>query len=128
MSAPRRILIVEDSSNDAEMVARVLRRGGYDLTYERVETAQTMLAALVREKWDLVIADYSMPHFNGLAALKLLQEQRLDLPFIIVSGSVGEDLAVQAMKAGAHDYVLKGNLARLPLAVERELRDCEVRS
>src|SRR5579863_6645590 len=127
MSAPRHILIVEDSPDDAELVARALRRGGCDLTFERVETAQTMLAALVKQKWDVVIADYSLPHFNGLAALKLLQEQRLDLPFILVSGTVGEELAVQAMKAGAHDYVLKGNLSRLPFAVERELRDCEVR-
>jgi PAS domain S-box-containing protein len=127
MSVPRHILIVEDSADDAELAARALRRGGCELTYERVETPQAMHAALARAKWDLVIADYSMPHFNGLAALKLLQEQGLDLPFILVSGAVGEDAAVQAMKAGAHDYVLKNNLARLPPAVERELREAEVR-
>ncbi|HEY6419448.1 MAG TPA: response regulator [Candidatus Binataceae bacterium] len=127
MSAPRHILIVEDSADDAELAARALRRGGCELTYERVETPEAMRAALARTKWDLVIADYSMPHFNGLAALQLLQEQGLDLPFILVSGAVGEDVAVQAMKAGAHDYVLKNNLSRLPPAVERELRESEVR-
>ncbi|MGA9721558.1 MAG: response regulator [Candidatus Binatus sp.] len=127
MNPPRRILMVEDSADDAELTARALRRGGYDLTYDRVETPEAMRAALMRAKWDLVIADYSMPRFNGLAALKLLREQGLDLPFILVSGTVGEDVAVEAMKCGADDYVLKSNLARLPLAVERELRDCEVR-
>src|SRR5208282_3262416 len=127
MSESRRILMVEDSADDAELTARALRRGGCNLTYERVETPEAMRAALLREKWDLVIADYSMPHFNGLAALKLLQEQGLDLPFILVSGTVGEHVAVEAMKSGAGDYVLKNNLVRLPLAVERELRDFEMR-
>jgi len=127
MSAPLRILMVEDSAHDAELTARALRRSGYELTFERVESPEAMRAALLREKWDLVIADYSMPHFNGLAALKLLQEQGLDLPFILVSGTVGEHVAVEAMKSGAGDYVLKNNLVRLPLAVERELRDFEMR-
>ena len=127
MSAPRRILMVEDSADDAELAARALRRSGCELTFERVETPEAMRAALLREKWDLVIADYSMPHFNGIAALKLLQEQGLDLPFILVSGTVGEEVAVEAMKCGAGDYVLKNNLVRLPLAVERELRDFEMR-
>jgi two-component system sensor histidine kinase/response regulator len=127
MSAPRRILMVEDSADDAELTARALRRSGCELTFERVETPEAMHAALLQEKWDLVIADYSMPHFNGIAALRLLQEQGLDLPFILVSGTVGEDVAVEAMKCGAGDYVLKNNLVRLPLAVERELRDFEMR-
>jgi signal transduction histidine kinase len=127
MSAPRRILMVEDSADDAELTARALRRSGCEMTFERVETSEAMRAALLREKWDLVIADYSMPHFNGLEALKLLQEQGLDLPFILVSGTVGEDVAVEAMKCGAGDYVLKNNLVRLPFAVERELRDFEMR-
>ncbi len=117
MNAPRRILMVEDSANDAELTARALRRSGYELTFERVETPEAMQAALTRAKWDLVIADYSMPRFNGLDALKLLRDQGLDLPFILVSGTVGEDVAVEAMKCGADDYVLKSNLARLPLAV-----------
>ncbi len=91
------------------------------------DTFEAMLTALEQEKWDLVISDYAMPHFNGIAALKLLQTQELDLPFILVSGAVGEEVAVQAMKAGAQDYILKHNLARLAPAVERELRDADVR-
>lgn len=121
------ILIVEDSEDDAELVARALRRGGCDLTYQRVETPAAMAAALARPGWDLVIADYTMPHFNGLSALKLLREKELDLPFILVSATIGEEVAVQAMKAGANDYVMKHNLARLWPAVERELGDAEVR-
>jgi two-component system sensor histidine kinase/response regulator len=127
MSTPRRILMVEDSADDADLTARALWRSGCELTFERVETPEAMRAALLWEKWDLVIADYSMPHFNGLAALKLVQEQGLDLPFILVSGTVGEEVAVEAMRCGADDYVLKNNLMRLPLAVERELRDFEMR-
>ena len=127
MSEPRRILIVEDSPDDAELSIRALRRAGIDLTFQRVETPEAMRKALAEGTWDLVIADYSIPRFNGLAALKMLRESGLDLPFILVSGTVGEDVAVEAMKDGADDYVLKSNLARLPLAVERELRDSEVR-
>lgn len=127
MSQPRRILIVEDSPDDAELSVRALRRGGCDLTYQRVDTPDAMRSALQGSTWDLVIADYSMPHFNGLAALKMLRDTGLDLPFILVSGKVGEEVAVEAMRCGADDYVLKSNLARLPLAVERELRDYEVR-
>ncbi len=127
MNATRRILIVDDSADDAELTVRALRRGGCDLRYQRVDTPESMRAALGEEHWDLVIADYAMPRFNGLAALKMLRETGLDLPFILVSGTVGEDVAVEAMKCGADDYVLKSNLARLPMAVERELRDSEVR-
>ena len=128
MNGPRRILIVDDSPDDAELAAQALRRGGFPLTYQRVDTPEAMHAALGEGIWDVVIADYSMPRFNGLAALKMLRDTGLDLPFILVSGTVGEELAVEAMKRGADDYVLKSNLARLPLAVERELRDCEVRA
>ncbi len=127
MNQPRHILIVEDSADDAELAVRALRQSGCELTYQRVDTPEAMLAALQGAHWDLVIADYSMPRFNGLAALKMLRNAGLDLPFILVSGTVGEDVAVEAMKCGAQDYVLKSNLARLPLAVERELRDYEVR-
>ncbi len=122
-----RLLIVEDSADDAELIVRTLRRAGCDLTYERVETSVAMQAALARETWDLVISDFSMPRFNGLAALKLLREKELDIPFILVSGTIGENVAVQAMKAGAQDYILKGNLARLAPAIERELREYEGR-
>ncbi|HVB79598.1 MAG TPA: response regulator [Candidatus Binataceae bacterium] len=121
------LLIVEDSADDAELMVQALRRAGVNPTYERVETSEAMQAALARESWNLVISDYSMPHFSGLAALKLLQDTEPDLPFILISGSVGEDVAVEAMKAGANDYILKGNLARLAPAVQRELRDAELR-
>jgi two-component system, sensor histidine kinase and response regulator len=127
MAELEKILIVDDSEDDAKLMVHALRRAGHDLKSERVDSPEAMLAALKRESWDLVISDYSMPRFNGIAALKLLKAQNLDLPFILVSGAVGEDVAVQAMKAGAQDYILKHNLARLPPAVERELREAEVR-
>ena len=97
MSIPLRVLLIEDSEDDAALVMRTLRRGGYDLTYERVETADTMRVALHRHPWDLVISDYSMPRFTGPAALQVLQEEGIDLPFIIVSGTIGEETAVSAM-------------------------------
>ncbi len=128
MSKSRRILLVEDSADDAELAVRALRRGGCQLTYQRVDTPEAMLAALEAGGWEVVIADYSMPRFNGLAALKMVRDTGLDLPFILVSGTVGEDVAVEAMRCGADDYVMKSNLARLPLAVERELRDSAVRA
>jgi two-component system cell cycle sensor histidine kinase/response regulator CckA len=127
MSAPLRVLLVEDSPIHADLLARELRRSGYNPTYERVDTAEAMRAALAREPWDLVISDYYLPEFSGLEALRILKESGLDLPFIIVTGSVGEDLAVEAMKAGAHDYLLKGNLARLGAAIEREIREADGR-
>ncbi|MUG98571.1 response regulator [Scytonema sp. UIC 10036] len=117
------VLIVEDSEDDAFLVLRELRRGGYTLDYVRVDTPTEMHAALDRQSWDIVIADYNMPTFSAPEALKLLQSRKLDLPFIIVSGTIGEDVAVAAMKAGAHDYLIKGNLTRLVPAVERELRE-----
>ncbi len=127
MGLPEKILIVDDSPDDAELVVQSLRHGGHELTFERVDTYDAMLAALQQKTWDLVIADYAMPRFDGISALRLLKTQKLDLPFILVSGTVGEEVAVQAMREGAHDYILKQNLARLPLAVERELRDAETR-
>lgn len=127
MSIPLRVLLIEDSEDDAILLLRELRRGGYQLTFERVDTPATMLSALGRKKWDLIVCDYSMPQFSAPAALKLLQESGLDLPFIIVSATIGEDIAVAAMKAGAHDYIIKGNLVRLVPAIERELREAEVR-
>jgi diguanylate cyclase (GGDEF)-like protein/PAS domain S-box-containing protein len=127
MGVPLRALIVEDSADDAELLLRELRRGGYDPKYERVETPEAMSDALARQEWDVVIADYNLPRFNAPAALAVLHESRLDLPFIIVSGSVGEDAAVKAMKAGVHDYIMKGNLKRLVPSIERELREAAVR-
>jgi two-component system, NarL family, sensor histidine kinase UhpB len=124
---PLQVLIVEDSENDAELLDLELQRAGYDTSYQRVETASAMEAALGEKSWDLIVADYVMPHFSGLAALALVKQKGLDLPFIIVSGHITEDTAVAAMKAGAHDYVMKDNLTRLGPAVERELREAEVR-
>ncbi|MBN1136895.1 MAG: response regulator [Anaerolineae bacterium] len=120
-------LIVEDSEDDALLIARELRRGGYELTSERVDTLDDFRSATARQAWQVIIADYSMPHFSALAALRQVWEMGLDVPFIIVSGTIGEDSAVAAMKAGAHDYVMKDNLARLVPAVQRELREAESR-
>ncbi len=127
MSISLRVLVVEDSEDDILLLKRQLQRGGYDLTLERVETAIQMSAALDRQRWDVIISDYNLPQFSGLAALELMQARGIDLPFIIVSGVIGEEVAVQAMKAGAHDYVMKDDLARLVPAIERELREVEVR-
>jgi len=124
---PLSLLLVEDSEDDAELVLLELRRGGYDVSSSRVENAEDMRAALGRRKWDLVIADYVMPRFSGPAAMHLLNGSGYDIPIIIVSGHIGEDIAVSAMKAGANDYVMKDRLARLVPAVERELRESEVR-
>jgi PAS domain S-box-containing protein len=128
MGVDLKVLIVEDSEDDALLLARRLRKGGYDPTWERVDTPEDMGAALDGRSWDLVISDHSMPAFSSSAALGLLRSKGfVDLPFIIVSGNIGEDAAVAAMKAGAHDYLMKDNLARLNTAIERELRDAEVR-
>lgn len=124
---PIRVLIVEDSEDDAVLVVHELRKGGYQPQWERVETEETMQAALDRQPWDVIIADYRMPRFTGLAALKVLQGSGRDIPFLVVSGSIGEEMAVAAMKAGVHDYIMKDNLARLVVAIERELRDAEGR-
>src|ERR1051326_5629678 len=98
MTSPLHALIVEDSRDDCLLVERELKRGGFHPVIERVDTPEAMRAALNQQRWDVVIADYSMPQFSGLAALKLLQEKRIDLPFILVSGTIGEDLAVEAMQ------------------------------
>ena len=128
MKIPLRVLIVEDSEFDAQMMVSLLRKGGYDITFERVETSEAMHAALEARPWNLILADYNLPNFNAPAALKVLQEEGLDLPFIIVSGGIGEDIAVASMKAGAHDYLMKGNLYRLGPAVDRELREAANRA
>ncbi len=127
MAKPLRALIVEDSEDDALLVIRELERGGYAPIFERVETAEAMTAALKKQVWDIICSDYQMPHFNALEALKLLQQSGLDLPFMIISGTIGEDTAVATMKAGAHDYLMKGNLVRLVPTIGRELNDAQVR-
>jgi diguanylate cyclase (GGDEF)-like protein len=121
-----RLLLIEDSSDDAELVVSALSRGGYDVVTKRVDTAAELTAALDREEWDVAIADYTMPGL-GTEALDLLRQRDADLPFIFVSGTIGEDAAVAAMQTGAHDYIMKGNLKRLAPAVERELRAAGVR-
>src|SRR5688572_24778345 len=127
MSTYLRILLVEDSEDDARLVLREVRRAGYEVEYERVETADAMRAALSRQPWDLIICDFSLPQFNAPRALELLKESGIDLPFIIVSGTIGEESAVNALKAGAHDFIIKGNFARLIPAIQRELKDAAIR-
>src|SRR6266853_1681914 len=127
MQVPLRVLIAEDSEDDARLLLRELQQAGYQPTYERVDTPAAMTSALDRHAWDLVIGDYSMPAFSGPAALALLRARDPDTPFIFVSGTIGEDVAVEAMRDGAQDYVIKGNLRRLAPAIERELREAESR-
>ena len=122
-----RALIAEDSEDDVLLLLRVLRKAGYEPVYERVWTAPAMQAALQRQAWDIVISDYEMPNFGGFEALQLLKESGHDLPFILVSAVISEETAVAAMKAGAHDYIMKRNLARLVPAIERELREAQTR-
>ena len=119
--------MVEDSESDAALALRELTKNGRRLTVKRVDTEADFLAALDRQGWDLVLCDFSMPHFNGLTALQLFRQRNLDIPFIFVSGAISEDTAVGAMKAGAHDYVMKTNLKRLAPAVEREIREASER-
>ncbi len=128
MSVSLRVLIVEDSEEDALLLVRELKRGGYEPTYERVDTASATQAALERQRWDLVIGDHSMPGFSGTAALALVRDRGLDIPFICVSGTISEEQAVAAMKAGASDYFAKGQLTRLVPAIERELREAKGRA
>ena len=127
MATPLRVLICDDSQDDVALTVRELRRGGYEPSIEHVDTPTAMAAALERESWDVVLSDYTMPQFSAPAALALVQERGVDVPFIIVSGSIGEDAAVEAMRAGASDYILKDRPARLPSAVERALREAELR-
>ncbi|MDA8434158.1 MAG: response regulator [Nitrospiraceae bacterium] len=127
MAGSLRVLHIEDSEDDSLLARRELRRCGYDLYLRRVQSRDEMEAALLGESWDLVLSDYVMPQFSGLDALNLLKTSGIDLPFIVVSGKIGEETAVEAMKAGAHDYILKGNLARLCPAIARELGDAATR-
>jgi diguanylate cyclase (GGDEF)-like protein/PAS domain S-box-containing protein len=124
---PLRVLLVEDSEDDAALTLRQLKKGGYEPSFKRVDTPETMRAALEVREWDIILSDYNMPEFSGPAALALLRSTDIDLPFIVISGAMGEESAVALMKAGAHDYIMKDNLARLIPAIERELREAEVR-
>lgn len=122
-----RALVVDDSEEDTLLLVRELHRGGYTPTVERVDTADQMTVALERRSWDVVLADCAMPSFSALAALSLLKASGLDIPFIIVSGTIGEETAVEAMRSGAQDFMIKGKLARLLPAIEREVRAAERR-
>jgi PAS domain S-box-containing protein len=127
MGTPLQVLIIEDVEDDALLMLRELEKGGYSPVHRRVETAEAMKAALQQKPWDIIISDYHLPRFTGLQALKLFKGTGIDIPFILVSGMIGEELAVEAMKAGVHDYIMKGNLARLVPAIERELREAQGR-
>lgn len=127
MDRPLRVLIVDDSQDDAELLIRELQCGGYAPTFERVETASAMKMMLENHPWDIVLADHSMPYFSAIGALTQLQLSGLDLPFIIVSGSIGDGNAVACMKAGAHDYIMKDDLTRLVPAIEREVSEAKER-
>ncbi|MGE0453566.1 MAG: ATP-binding protein [Vicinamibacteria bacterium] len=122
-----RLLLIEDSENDAVLLLRELRQLGYEVAWERVETRAAMVAALEAGRWDLIISDFRMPSFSAREAIAVCRDQRVDLPLIIVSGTVGEEDAVDCLKLGAHDFVVKGRLARLGPAIERCLREFEER-
>jgi FixJ family two-component response regulator len=122
------ILMVEDSPDDALMTIRELVRGDYKVEWERVDTEEAMMRALwEKQHWDVILCDYNMPRFSTLRALELVQKSGLDIPFIIISGVIGETLAVEMMKAGAHDFLIKGKIGRLGAAIEREIQDMKVR-
>jgi K+-sensing histidine kinase KdpD len=120
---PLKVLIVEDSELDTSLLLRELAKSGYSITHKRVENAHDMETALESESWDIILSDYVMPNFSGLGAIRIARKKNPDLPLIIISGQIGEDTAVEAMKAGAHDYIGKGFLKRLGPAVERELAE-----
>ncbi|MCJ7588644.1 MAG: PAS domain S-box protein [Candidatus Aminicenantes bacterium] len=127
MTTLLRVLLVEDSEDDAQLILHQLRRGCYDPRWERVATPEAMTDSLNREQWDVILCDYQMPRFSAPAALKLVREREIDIPFIIVSGKIGEDTAVAMMKAGTHDYLMKDKLAKLVVAIEREMREARIR-
>ncbi|MFA6007743.1 MAG: PAS domain S-box protein [Candidatus Shapirobacteria bacterium] len=124
---PIHILYIEDSTNDAELVIHALVKAGWEPEFERMQTAEAMRQALEKKSWDVILSDYRLPQFSGLSALAIFKESGLDIPFIIVSGAIGEETAVEAMKAGANDYIMKDHLQRLAPALERELQDSVVR-
>src|SRR5258708_3301652 len=127
MGAPLRVLMIEDSEDEAVLLLREVRRGSYDVESERVDLPDTLKSALDKQTWDLIVSDFSMPHFSGTDALRLLRAKGSDVPFIFVSGTMGEETAVAALQDGAQDYLMKTNLKRLVPAVQRALREAEER-
>lgn len=127
MDEPLRVLVIEDAEDDCALLLRELKQGGYAPSHRRVDTPEALTAALESQSWDVILGDYTMPRFTGTHALAMVRGGGLDIPFIFVSGTIGEDTAVAAMKAGAQDYIMKGNLKRLVPAVEREVREARQR-
>jgi PAS domain S-box-containing protein len=127
MTRSLRVLVVEDSGSDADLNIRQLEKAGYSVSYTLVDNSADMQAALKKGTFDIVLSDHNMPQFSSAGALSSLQESNTDIPFIIISGAIGEETAVQMMKAGAQDYVMKSNLSRLAPVVERELKDAQLR-
>ena len=128
MSKAIRLLMVEDSEDDAALLLRALKQGGFDVQYERVYSAAALKEALAERQWDAVVSDFRMPGFTGLDALRIYRSTGLDIPFMLISGTIGEETAVQAMKGGASDYIMKQSLARLAPALERELKETQARA
>lgn len=121
-------LIVEDSEDDAELIVRLIKKSGYSLYHKRIDTSNQMEEALNNKEWDIIISDYKMPNFSGIKALEILNQSGLDIPFILVSGAIDEGTAVEAMRKGAADYIMKNNLPRLIPAIEREIKECKIRA
>lgn len=127
MTIPLSVLIVKDVGSDVELLVRALKKADYDPAFEQVQTEESFRAALSKQQWDIVVSDYRMPQFDGFAALKILRDTDPDIPFIVVSGAIGEETAVSMMRAGAQDYLVKGDLGRLSPAIERELKQASLR-
>jgi diguanylate cyclase (GGDEF)-like protein/PAS domain S-box-containing protein len=121
-------LIIDDSEDDVLLIIRELKRGGYDPVYERVETAEAMEKSLEDKQWDIILCDYKMPNFSAPSAISLLKKTNIDIPIIIISGAIGEETAVECMRLGARDYIMKGNFSRLCPAIARELEEAKVRN
>ena len=120
--------MVEDSEDDVLLIIRELKKGGYNPVYERVETAAAMKKALKEKQWDIILCDYKLPKFNAPSAIAVLKEANIDIPLIVVTGTIGEETAAECMRLGAQDYIMKGNLSRLCPAIARELEDAKVRN
>ncbi|MEN6468387.1 MAG: HD domain-containing phosphohydrolase, partial [Smithella sp.] len=127
MLTPLRVLMVEDSEDDALLLIRTLRKNGYEPTAERVQTSEDLTLALSRQPWDIILCDFHLPGFSGIDAIAIVKKMNLDIPIIVVSGAIGEEMAMDCIHRGASDYIMKGNLTRLGLAVKRDLQEKEMR-
>jgi HD-GYP domain-containing protein (c-di-GMP phosphodiesterase class II)/CheY-like chemotaxis protein len=127
MGIPLKVLLIEDSEDDSELVIRQIRKGGYDPQYLRIDSEPALRKALDEQGWDIVLCDYSLPRFSGGEALKIFKKYSLEIPFIVISGNIGEEVAVEMMRGGASDYLMKDKLARLVPAIQRELEEFAVR-